>query len=159
MENVLKKVYIDILPIVIQGIEENFIEEIKQNYYKNLFTSYDYWKTKLNNMSYNDMYHSIYNLEMAKWKNIKPNAKKSMLLEDKIYNQILEILDKINLVLKNYNNYSNADNIIENCFTQIKQLLPNVYDFNIFIIRQYINECTEKWYNIKNPDNQIRILF
>lgn len=140
INDVLKRVFNNIEPLLLEEIDSIYIEEVKKTYKQNIIDKYFEDYKSFENMDM--LYSVIMEFEETFLKNLSINEKKSMFIKDSAFEQILIITNKcleLARERKENNSFCNIS-IMEECRKTFDENYPLVKDFNKDLADLYILE-------------------
>ena len=159
----IDKLYNELLPIVLNDIDENYIDDLKEglkNYlserYKNSFND-----PKTSEINYNN----FLKIEKNRWTNTPNINKLSYLIYDENFEKLIQLSNNIFLLAKDkmYNKYKIDRNLsneeIQKTISNIEYLADNVYFFNSHNVKNLLSETILDYLYVytNNDDMSLRL--
>ena len=140
INELIKKLYDNLIDIVLNGFEEEFYQLVKKEYLNILNTRYLKYDNNIKN--FESVYEAFYKIEYIEWSSMPLNMKKNLFLKDDYLNKIIDITSKAYKYAKErlYNNKMISIEEAKNLTTELEKLLENVQKYNIDIAKWYISE-------------------
>ena len=139
IDNVLNKIYNEVIDEVLKGIENKFHNIVKQEYYKKLKTEYSTFP--LEDKNYEIILNRIIEIEKETWSEMTANEKQHELIRD---DNLEKIISLSNSALALAKKRMKTDEVIDkksydDIIDKLNKLYNNVHEFN---------KKTAEWYII-----------
>lgn len=144
INQVIEKVYFEMIGIVVDGFEEFEIEDAKKEYFRILNNRCSNLNKNINISDYNLLYEKMLKLEMKEWGELAPGVRKHLLLKDKALEGIISIASSAYNYAKERLNESKLIpvELAEENINNMLLLKNNVKEYNIHLAEWHISEGT-----------------
>lgn len=139
MNEVINKIYNNLINVILKDIEKDYQEIVKSNYLKYLNEQY-FEKYKDSNLD--NLLEKLIKFETIKWEDKTKDMKLNLLIEDPALNNLSHIASR---AFQYANNRKETESLIDEdianaLITEMKELLVKVAEFNTSLANWYFSE-------------------